>query len=187
MSNLPYLQAVSLETQIIEEAETPQVLLIDTIDDVNQFSVDTATGVITYNKRGTSRKFTYIIAPQVARVGNCLNEVPNFKVWLQKKSEDDKEFTDVEHSTVLIDVNRHRTTKDVLVLSGLITLEEGDQLRIMMASNYANEVQIEYTEEEDKPSIASAIITIFNIGLEKDEDTSESETATEESNIEGGL
>jgi len=170
MANLPYVQGVSLNTQLITTADTPQNLVVDTVDDINEFSIDLATGAITYNKSGAARKFAYMVAPQVARENNCMEEVPNFRVWLRKKAAGELEFVDVPHASVLMNVNRHRTTKDVLILSGLITLEKDDQLRIMMASNYANEVKIEYTEKVGEPSIPSVIASIFNIGLEKDEE-----------------
>lgn len=169
MSNLPYVQGVSVSTQLIVTADTPQLLIVDTADDINEFSIDTTTGTITYNKSGAARKFTYIVAAQVAREGNCMVEVPNFRMWLQKKASGETEFIDVLHANVMMNVNRHRTTKDVLILTGLITLKKDDQLRIMMASNYANEVKIEYIEKVGEPSIPSVIASIFNIGLEKDE------------------
>lgn len=169
MANLPYVQGISVNTQLITVADTPQNLVVDTLDDINEFSIDTTTGTITYNKEGLARKFAYIVAPQVAREGECQEEVPNFRVWIQKKANGEESFIDVPYANVLINVNRHRETKDVLVLSGLITLEKDDQLRIMMSSDVANEVKIEYIPKTGEPNIPSVIASIFNIGLEKDE------------------
>lgn len=169
MSNLPYVQAVSETTQTITTANTPQVIIIDLLDDANEFSLDTATGIITYNKIGDGRKYTYIVAPQVFRGDTCEDEIPNFRCWIQKKASEETEFVDVPFSNVLINVNRHRMTKDVLVLNGLITLEAGDKIRFMMSADVDGLVGIETIPMTGEPDIASVIVSVFNIGLEKDE------------------
>jgi len=169
MANLPYIQAVSLGTQTIIEANTPQQIVIEVVDDINEFSLNTTTGVITYNKEGAARKFAYIIAPQAARNNVCQDFVPNFRCWIQRKSSEKSEFEDVENANVLMNVNTIRETKDVIPLSRLITLEKDDELRVMMASNIANEVKIEAIPMTNEPNIPSIIVSIFNIGLEKDE------------------
>jgi len=169
MANLPYIQALSVNSQTITIADTPQVIILDTIDDKNEFDLNTTTGVITYNKEGAARKFAYIVGPQVSRENDCEIEIPNFRCWIQKKTNTEMEFTDVPNTNVLINVNRHRLTKDVLILNGLITLKKDDELRFMMASNVDNLVKIEAIPMAGEPDVPSIIVSIFNIGLEKDE------------------
>jgi len=170
MANLPYIQAISVNTQTIITADTPQVIILDTIDDKNEFDLNTTTGVITYNKAGAARKFAYISGPQVAREDACSTDVPNFRHWLQKKTKRETEFSDVLNTNVIMNVNRHRETKDVLTLNGLITLEKDDELRFMMASSVDNLVKIEAIPMTSEPDVPSIIVSIFNIGLEKDEE-----------------
>ena len=169
MANLPYIQALDTTTQVITTADTPQPIILNTIDDINEFSLDASTGIITYDKEGAARKFTYIVAPQVTRDGDCEDEVPNFRCWIQKKADGEAMFADVPNANVLLNVNRHRLTKDVILLTGLITLEKDNEIRFMMASNVDGLVKIEaipFVGESDVPSV---IVSVFNIGLEKDE------------------
>lgn len=170
MANLPYVQVVSQLTQSIPLANVPQVVVLDTIDDVNEFSVDDFEGIITYEKEGAARKFFYAICPQVGRVGTCQNVIPNFRCWLQFRASDADAWEDVPNSNVLINVNRDRETKDVLPLTGLITLEADNQLRILMASNVSDVVRLEFMPMLTEPNVPSIIVSIFNVGLEKDEE-----------------
>lgn len=169
MANLPYIQVTSANSQTITTADTPQVIVIDTIEDKNEFDLNVATGVITYNKAGAARKFAYISGPQVAREDECNSNVPNFRHWIQKKTKIETEFSDVPNTNVIMNVNRHRETKDVLTLNGLITLEKDDEIRFMMASNVDSIVKIEAIPMTGEPDVPSIIVSIFNIGLEKDE------------------
>jgi len=169
LANLPYIQALSLLTQEISLSNVPQVAILDTTDDINEFSLDNFEGIITYDKEGAARKFAYMIAPQVGRKNICKNFVPNFRCWLQKKAVGEEEFENVPRTNVLINVNTVRETKDVIILSGLITLEKDDELRIMVSSNTSDEVQLESIPIAGEPTIRCIIVLIFNIGLEKDE------------------
>lgn len=167
MANVPYVQACSEVNQLITAADTPQIILLDCVDDTNEFTVDSATGEITYIKQGVGRKFDYTVSPQVGRTDVCQDEIPNFRIWLQIKRKNELNFSNVENNNVLLNVNRHRTTKDVIVLQGLITLNSGDKIRLMMASNVSNSVQLEYIDMgANEPAVPSITTSITYIGEE---------------------
>jgi hypothetical protein len=151
----PYLQASCSIDQKITAANTAQKVIINTVDDSDKISLDTSNGDVTVEKKG---KYVVIAAPQVGRDGDCMESIPNFRCWLRVNG------TDVPNSNVLMNVNRYRETKDVIITQGIVELEEEDIVNVMMASDTADEVLLEAIDlGSGEPLIPSIIFTMFQI------------------------
>lgn len=147
-----FLQGSGSNSQMIPAANTPVQVVIDTLDAANNISLDPTTGTVKVEDSGP---YVIIAAPQVGRTIECLKNTPNFRCWLRVNG------VNVVNSNVLLNVTRD--LKDVIVAQSIIELEEGDEVSVMMSSNYGGVVGVEAIKPEGEPLIPSIIFSIFKL------------------------
>lgn len=147
-----FLQGSGSNSQMIPAANTPIQVIIDTLDSANNISMDPTTGTVKVEDSGP---YVIIAAPQVGRTLECLRNTPNFRCWLKVNG------VNVINSNVLLNVTRD--LKDVIVAQSILELEEGDEVSVMMSSNYGGVVGVEAIKPEGEPLIPSIIFSIFKL------------------------
>lgn len=118
-----WIQASSKTTQRIVENDTPQVINIDKVDGAEGISLDPKTGIFTVENESD---YLVVAAPQVGR-SNAGNNA-NFRCWIRVNGEN------VPDSNVLLNLF-HVDLKDVIVCQGLMHLNAGDKLEVIMATD----------------------------------------------------
>lgn len=146
-----WLQASSSISQLIESENIPQPILIDNFDSGRGISLDPFSGSIKILESG---RYFIIAAPQVGNT--CLNN-SNFRCWFNVNG------IPVANSNVLMQINN--SEKDVIVTQGILDLENGDILQVMMASNTSQCVSIEVIDPPslNEPIVPSIIFTMYKI------------------------
>jgi len=120
-----WIQASSTLTQRIESDNEGQVVIIDKIDGASGVALDPVTGSFTIE---VEADYLVMAAPQVGRLNPGGNA--NFRCWIRVNGEN------VPDSNVLLNLF-HVDVKDVIVSQGLIHLNAGDVLQVIMATDNA--------------------------------------------------
>lgn len=145
----PYLQASASFTQ--EIVTNPQMVLIDNNDGFNKVNLN--GGSIEFEFAG---EYLLIAAPQVGRLGET-EGLANFRCWLVVNG------TPVTNSNVLL--NLRPWTKDVIICQGIVSLNAGDLVTIMIATNNLEKgVAIEaLSQDGEEPLVPAIIFTAYKI------------------------
>ena len=120
-----WIQASSTITQRIEKDNEGQVVIIDKVDGASCVSLDPKTGNFTVEKEAD---YLVMAAPQVGRLHSGDNA--NFRCWIRVNGEN------VPDSNVLLNLF-NVDVKDVIVSQGLIHLNAGDVVQVVMATDNA--------------------------------------------------
>lgn len=118
-----WIQASGKKTQRITENDTPQVIIIDNVDGASGISLDSQTGEFTVENESD---YLIVAAPQVGRSNPGSNA--NFRCWIRVNGEN------VPDSNVLLNLF-HIDVKDVIISQGLIHLNAGDKIEVVMATD----------------------------------------------------
>ena len=121
-----WIQASSTITQRIEKDNEGQVVIIDKVDGASGVALDPKTGNFTVEKESD---YLVMAAPQVGRLNSGDNA--NFRCWIRVNGEN------VPDSNVLLNLF-HVDVKDVIVSQGLIHLNAGDVVQVVMATDNAD-------------------------------------------------
>ena len=156
MSSKPdiWMQASSTITQRIKEDNVGQVVIIDNIDGASGVSLDASTGSFTVEQESD---YLVVAAPQVGRQNPGDNA--NFRCWLRVNGEN------VPDSNVLLNLF-HVDVKDVIISQGLVHLNAGDVIQVIMATdNAAAGVGAEAIQPTpDEPLVPAIIFSIEAYG-----------------------
>ena len=149
-----WIQASSTVTQRIEQDNVGQVVLIDNVDGASGVSLDTATGAFTIESEGD---YLVVAAPQVGRLNT--GDTANFRCWLRNNGEN------MPDSNVLLNLFSV-DVKDVIVSQGLVHLNAGDVLEVIMATdNAAAGVGVEAIQPTpDEPLVPAIIFSLEAYG-----------------------
>ena len=120
-----WIQASSSKTQRIEQSDVGQVILIDNVDGANGVSLDPATGAFTIEHEAD---YLVVAAPQVGRLNP--GDTANFRCWLRVNGDN------VPDSNVLLNLF-HVDVKDVIISQGLVHMNAGDVVEVVMATDNA--------------------------------------------------
>jgi hypothetical protein len=120
-----WMQASSTVTQRISEDNVGQVVIIDNIDGASGITLDPLTGTFTVEQ---DSDYLVVAAPQVGRENP--GENANFRCWLRVNGEN------VPDSNVLLNLFSV-DVKDVIVSQGLVHLNAGDKIQVIMATDNA--------------------------------------------------
>lgn len=101
------------------------MVIIDKVDGASEVSLDPTTGNFTIE---VESDYMVMAAPQVGRLNSGGNA--NFRCWIRVNGEN------VPDSNVLLNLF-HVDVKDVIVSQGLIHLNAGDVLQVVMATDNA--------------------------------------------------
>ena|SRR5205807_1434020 len=127
---------------------------LDTREDTSgeELSLDFFTGDITVNQEGT---YLIIAGPQIGKLAGDKPRWIDF--WLRVNN------VDVPYSNVRA-VLKDNAMKTVIITQTVTQLKKGDKLRIMMATEVADEgLGIEAIEPVGEPMIPSIILTILQL------------------------
>ncbi len=156
MSSKPdiWMQASSTITQRIKEDNVGQVVIIDNVDGASGVSLDASTGSFTVEQESD---YLVVAAPQVGRQNPGDNA--NFRCWLRVNGEN------VPDSNVLLNLF-HVDVKDVIISQGLVHLNAGDVIQVVMATdNAAAGVGAEAIQPTpDEPLVPAIIFSIEAYG-----------------------
>ena len=156
MSSKPdiWMQASSTVTQRIKEDNVGQVVIIDNVDGASGVSLDASTGSFTVEQESD---YLVVAAPQVGRQNPGDNA--NFRCWLRVNGEN------VPDSNVLLNLF-HVDVKDVIISQGLVHLNAGDVIQVIMATdNAAAGVGAEAIQPTpDEPLVPAIIFSIEAYG-----------------------
>jgi hypothetical protein len=142
-----WIQASSTVTQRISEDDVGQVVIIDNIDGARGVSLDPETGTFTVEQESN---YLVVAAPQVGRENPGGNA--NFRCWLRVNGEN------VPDSNVLLNLFSV-DVKDVIVSQGLVHLNAGDKIQVIMATdNSAAGVGAEAIQPTPNEPLVPAII-----------------------------
>jgi len=127
MSSKPdiWMQASSTITQRMKENNAGKVVIIDNVDGARGVSLDASTGSFTVEQESD---YLVVAAPQVGRQNPGDNA--NFRCWLRVNGEN------VPDSNVLLNLF-HVDVKDVIISQGLVHLNAGDVIQVIMATDNA--------------------------------------------------
>lgn len=146
-STAQYLQASSSVTQCPGTA--PEVVAMDI--------TDAASGVaMEANRMTISEAGAYLIvaAPQVGREGG--GPYGCFDLWLRVNG------TDVDNSNVQLCQDEGSMAKDVIISQGIVPLEAGDAVEVMMSANNPEaNMCIEAIQPEGEPLVPSIIFSMI--------------------------
>jgi len=156
MSSKPdiWMQASSTITQRIKEDNVGQVVIIDNVDGASGVSLDASTGSFTVEQESD---YLVVAAPQVGRQNPGDNA--NFRCWLRVNGEN------VPDSNVLLNLFSV-DVKDVIISQGLVHLNAGDVIQVVMATdNAAAGVGAEAIQPTpDEPLVPAIIFSIEAYG-----------------------
>ena len=156
MSSKPdiWMQASSTVTQRILEDNVGQVVIIDNVDGASGVSLDASTGSFTVEQESD---YLVVAAPQVGRQNPGDNA--NFRCWLRVNGEN------VPDSNVLLNLF-NVDVKDVIISQGLVHLNAGDVIQVVMATdNAAAGVGAEAIQPTpDEPLVPAIIFSIEAYG-----------------------
>ena len=124
-ANDVWIQASGTKTQRIQQDNVGQVIIIDKVDGANGVSLDAATGAFTIENEAD---YLVMAAPQVGRLNP--GDTANFRCWLRVNGEN------VPDSNVLLNLF-HVDVKDVIISQGLVHLNAGDVVEVVMATDNA--------------------------------------------------
>ncbi len=142
-----YLQASSTITQC--PGPEPTVVEIDVVDAADGVTLD--DNKITVEEGGT---YLIVAAPQVGHEGD--GPYGCFDLWLRVNGED------VGNSNVQICQDEGSRAKDVIISQGIVPLEDGDVLEVMMSANNPEaEMCIEAIQPEGEPLVPSIIFSMI--------------------------
>ncbi len=149
-----WMQASSTVTQRIEKDNVGQVIIIDNIDGANGVTLDPSTGSFTVEQESD---YLVVAAPQVGRLNPGDNA--NFRCWLRVNGEN------VPDSNVLLNLF-NVDVKDVIISQGLVHLNAGDVIQVIMATdNAAAGVGAEAIQPTpDEPLVPAIIVSIEAYG-----------------------
>lgn len=149
-----WMQASSTITQRIEKDNVGQVVIIDNVDGASGVSLDPKTGSFTVEFESD---YLIVAAPQVGRQNPGDNA--NFRCWIRVNGEN------VPDSNVLLNLF-HIDVKDVIISQGLVHLNAGDVIQVIMATdNAAAGVGAEAIQPTpDEPLVPSIIFSIEAFG-----------------------
>ena len=120
-----WIQASSSKTQRIEQSDVGQVIIIDNVDGANGVSLNAATGAFTIEHEAD---YLVVAAPQVGRLNP--GDTANFRCWLRVNGDN------VPDSNVLLNLF-HVDVKDVIISQGLVHMNAGDVVEVVMATDNA--------------------------------------------------
>ena len=156
MSSKPdiWMQASSTVTQRILEDNVGQVVIIDNVDGASGVSLDASTGSFTVEQESD---YLVVAAPQVGRQNPGGNA--NVRCWLRVNGEN------VPDSNVLLNLF-NVDVKDVIISQGLVHLNAGDVIQVVMATdNAAAGVGAEAIQPTpDEPLVPAIIFSIEAYG-----------------------
>ena len=149
-----WMQASSTITQRIKEDNVGQVVIIDNVDGASGVSLDASTGSFTVEQESD---YLVVAAPQVGRQNPGDNA--NFRCWLRVNGKN------VPDSNVLLNLF-HVDVKDVIISQGLVHLNAGDVIQVVMATdNAAAGVGAEAIQPTpDEPLVPAIIFSIEAYG-----------------------
>ena len=143
-----YLQASSSVTQCPGTA--PEVVTMDIIDAANGISM--ASNRITVGETGA---YLIVAAPQVGREG--AGPYGCFDLWLRING------ADVANSNVQLCQDEGSMAKDVIISQGIVPMEAGDTLEVMMSANNPQAAMcIEAIQPSGEPLVPSIIFSMIN-------------------------
>lgn len=143
-----WLQASGSTTQIIAAANTAEKAIIDQLDGGVQVTLSNSDAIV--NRSGS---YIIIAAPQVGRIG--VGGTQNFRCWLTVNG------LNVDNSNVFMSLAPN--TKDVIISQGIVELEKGDVVNVMISSDVAGEVIIEAIQMPGEPLVPSIIFTMYKV------------------------
>ena len=156
MADIPaiWMQASSTVTQRIKEDNVGQIVIIDNVDGASGVSLEPSTGSFTVEHESD---YLVVAAPQVGRQNP--GGTANFRCWLRVNSEN------VPDSNVLLNLSSVEV-KDVIVSQGLVHLNAGDVIQVVMATdNAAAGVGAEAIQTTpDEPLVPAIIFSIEAYG-----------------------
>ena len=142
-----FLQASSTITQC--PGPEPTVVEIDVVDGAEGTTLE--NNKITVNESGT---YLIIAAPQAGREGD--GPMGCFDLWLRVNG------SDVANSNVQLCQDAGSKAKDVIISQGIVPLEEGNELEVMMSANNPEaELCIEAIQPEGEPLVPSIIFSMI--------------------------
>lgn len=158
--NCCWIQASSKKTQVINKSNIGQVVIIDTVDGSKKVRLNSQTGQIKVLCEGD---YFIMAAPQVGRCKDrCYNDcghndISDFRCWIRVNG------TNVSNSNVLLSLAPQ--TKDVIVSQGIVHLNEGDIVEVVMATNDGQSgVEIQAIQPTpNEPLVPSIIFSLFKI------------------------
>ncbi len=142
-----YLQASSSVTQCPGKA--PTLVEMDIVDAAN--GVALADNKVTVGEAGP---YLIVAAPQVGREGG--GPYGCFDLWLRVNG------ADVANSNVQLCQDEGSMAKDVIISQGIVPMEEGDVLEVMMsASNPEAKICIEAIQPVGEPLVPAIIFSMI--------------------------
>ena len=142
-----YLQVSSSITQC--PGKEPQLVEMDIIDAASGMTL--ANSQVTVGEAGP---YLIVAAPQVGREGG--GAYGCFDLWLRVNGED------VGNSNVQLCQDEGSMAKDVIISQGIVPMEEGDVLEVMMsASNPEANMCIEAIQPAGEPLVPSIIFSMI--------------------------
>ena len=142
-----YLQASSSVTQCPGSA--PEVVALDIVDAANGIAL--ANNTITVTESGP---YLIVAAPQVGREG--VGPYGCFDLWLRVNG------TDVANSNVQLCQDEGSRAKDVIISQGIVPMEAGDVLEVMMSANNPEAAMcIEAIQPSGEPLVPSIIFSMI--------------------------
>ncbi len=142
-----FLQASSTITQCPGPEAT--VVEIDVVDGAEGIALE--DNKITVSEAGA---YLIVAAPQVGREGD--GPMGCFDLWLRVNG------SDVSNSNVQLCQDAGSKAKDVIISQGIVPLEEGDELEVMMSANNPEaELCIEAIQPDGEPLVPSIIFSII--------------------------
>ena len=143
-----YLQASSTITQC--PGTEPELVKIDVTDGADGITLE--NNKITVNEAGT---YLVVAAPQVGR--EDAGPLGCFDLWLRVNG------SDVANSNVQLCQDADSMAKDVIISQGILPLEAGDVLEVMMSANNPEaNLCIEAIQPSGEPLVPSIIFSMMN-------------------------
>lgn len=149
-----YIQASDGANQVIAAANTPQVVRHNTVDEAFGISIESDNTFILSD----AGVYTLIAAPQVGSGGAA-----DFRCFWRRSTDDGATWVNIANSNVLMGLLA--TTKDVIISQGVLALNAGDRLQVMMSGSTTNPL-LEAITKAGEPLVPSIITSIFQIGYE---------------------
>jgi len=150
--NSAWIQASGSTTQILNAAATPERVIIDNIDEASGIENEN-NGEFRVSEGGA---YFVMAAPQVGRKAD--GPVANLRCWLSTNG------SNVPNSDVLLDLE-NADIKDVIVCQGIVSLNAGDLVTVMVETNTADAgVALEAIHPTPtEPLVPSIIFTMFKV------------------------
>ena len=142
-----YLQVSSSITQC--PGQEPMLVEMDMIDAANGIALE--DNQVTVSEAGP---YLIVAAPQVGREGG--GPYGCFDLWLRVNGED------VANSNVQLCQDEDSMAKDVIISQGIVPMDEGDVLEVMMSANNPEaNMCIEAIQPDGEPLVPSIIFSMI--------------------------